>query len=98
MPTSRKMSRHVARVAITAGSETNPARRKRASCEDSSRLHGIMVFEPLRDAFGDFCHRSLCGEVGPRGDVGPEAVLSPQADHSLQKQACFVAVSRGLIN
>lgn len=59
----RRGSTYTARVAVTAAVEKSTARRSRTSCEDSSRLLGIMAFEPLRDAFGDFCHKSLCGEV-----------------------------------
>lgn len=61
----RRGSRNLSRVAVTAAVEKSTARRSRTSCEDSSRLLGIMAFEPLRDAFGDFCHKSLCGEVRP---------------------------------
>lgn len=30
---------------------------------DDNRLTSIMNFQPLREAFGEFCRRSLCGEV-----------------------------------
>lgn len=62
----RRRSSNNARVAITTGNEKAPVCRGRASYEDSNKLVGIMGFEPLRTAFGDFCHKSLCSEVCAR--------------------------------
>ncbi|CBJ33536.1 hypothetical protein Esi_0508_0010 [Ectocarpus siliculosus] len=40
----------------------NPSQRSRESYVDSNRLAGIMNYLPLREAFGEFCQKSLCGE------------------------------------
>lgn len=51
-----------ARVAITTAVDMSTRRRSRASCSDSTRLAVIMAMDSLRVAFGEFCHKSLCGE------------------------------------
>lgn len=48
------------RVAITELEHGVGDRRK--SLRISMRMLAIMAFEPLRAAFGQFCHKSLCGE------------------------------------
>ena len=48
-------------VAVTNTSEYERYRKRSSS--DANRLSSIMGFLPLREAFGEFCRRSLCGEV-----------------------------------
>ncbi|CAN0262453.1 unnamed protein product [Ectocarpus sp. 12 AP-2014] len=40
----------------------NPSQHSRESYVDSNRLAGIMNYLPLREAFGEFCQKSLCSE------------------------------------
>lgn len=43
--------------------ERAPSLNSRGAFSDANRLAGIMRFLPLRQAFGEFCRKSLCGEV-----------------------------------
>ncbi|CBJ33076.1 expressed unknown protein [Ectocarpus siliculosus] len=47
----------------------NPSQHGRESYVDSNRLAGIMNYLPLREAFGEFCQKSLCSERR-RGEGG----------------------------
>ena len=38
-------------------------RYRKGSSSGANRLSSIMGFLPLREAFGEFCRRSLCSEV-----------------------------------
>ncbi|CAM9958917.1 unnamed protein product [Pylaiella littoralis] len=53
-------------VAITLELVENPLDRQQPrreiACTDASRLSGIMDFLPLKEAFGEYCRRSLCSE------------------------------------
>ncbi|CAM9865882.1 unnamed protein product [Ectocarpus fasciculatus] len=48
--------------AVTADVTQNSSQHGRESHADSNRLAGIMSYLPLRDAFGEFCQKSLCSE------------------------------------
>ncbi|CAM9451617.1 unnamed protein product, partial [Ectocarpus fasciculatus] len=48
--------------AITADVTQNSSQHGRESHVDSNRLAGIMNYPPLREAFGEFCQKSLCSE------------------------------------
>ncbi|CAM9641314.1 unnamed protein product, partial [Ectocarpus sp. 12 AP-2014] len=62
---SRRRGRSSAAIggeAVTADVTRNPSRHSRESYVDSNRLAGIMNYLPLREAFGEFCQKSLCSE------------------------------------
>jgi len=67
VPPQRKVSAKVSAgtVAVAADHAQKPGRNGDESC-DSNRLASIMRFLPLREAFGEFCRRSLCSEVSTR--------------------------------
>ncbi|CAB1099917.1 unnamed protein product [Ectocarpus sp. CCAP 1310/34] len=48
--------------AVTPDVSQNPSRHSRESYVESNRLAGIMNYLPLREAFGEFCQKSLCSE------------------------------------
>ncbi|CAN0003379.1 unnamed protein product [Ectocarpus sp. 6 AP-2014] len=48
--------------AVTTDVTQNPSQHGRESYVDSNRLAGIMNYLPLREAFGEFCQKSLCSE------------------------------------
>ncbi|CAM9539921.1 unnamed protein product, partial [Ectocarpus sp. 8 AP-2014] len=48
--------------AVTSDVTQNPSQHSRESYVDSNRLAGIMNYLPLREAFGEFCQKSLCSE------------------------------------
>ncbi|CAM9735584.1 unnamed protein product, partial [Ectocarpus sp. 13 AM-2016] len=48
---------------VTSYVTQNPSQHSRESYVDSNRLAGIMNYLPLREAFGEFCQKSLCSEV-----------------------------------
>lgn len=60
VPPHRRISANT--VAVTAGYTPKPGLNGDESC-DANRLTSIMNFLPLREAFGEFCRRSLCSEV-----------------------------------
>ncbi|CAN0183965.1 unnamed protein product, partial [Ectocarpus sp. 12 AP-2014] len=47
---------------VTSDVTQNPSQHSRESYVDSNRLAGIMNYLPLREAFGEFCQKSLCSE------------------------------------
>ncbi|CAN0469339.1 unnamed protein product, partial [Ectocarpus sp. 12 AP-2014] len=48
--------------AVTPDVTQNPSQNSRESYVNSNRLAGIMNYLPLREAFGEFCQKSLCSE------------------------------------
>ncbi|CAN0312324.1 unnamed protein product, partial [Ectocarpus sp. 8 AP-2014] len=55
--------------AVISDVTQNPSQHGRESYVDSNRLAGIMNYLPLREAFGEFCQKSLCSERR-RGEGG----------------------------
>ncbi|CAB1096998.1 unnamed protein product [Ectocarpus sp. CCAP 1310/34] len=47
---------------VTSDVTQNPSQHSREPYIDSNRLAGIMNYLPLREAFGEFCQKSLCSE------------------------------------
>ncbi|CAB1096751.1 unnamed protein product [Ectocarpus sp. CCAP 1310/34] len=59
----RRSSAAIGGEAVTADVTHNPSRHSRESYVDSNRLAGLMNYLPLREAFGEFCQKSLCSEI-----------------------------------
>jgi len=57
----RRASSSTTRIFVTTELENVPSHRY-ASPSSSARFLTIMEFEPLREAFGRFCNKCLCGE------------------------------------
>lgn len=57
----RRASSSTTRIFVTTEVEKSPSHRY-VSPSSSARFLAIMDFEPLREAFGTFCNKSLCGE------------------------------------
>ncbi|CAM9672494.1 unnamed protein product [Ectocarpus sp. 8 AP-2014] len=58
----RRWSTKNIRVGVAANEDNNSLPWNGEVYLDDNRLTSIMNFQPLREAFGEFCRRSLCGE------------------------------------